>query len=235
MGKIKLFCFPYAGNSAMVYWPWKKYLHPSIELSPKELAGRGKRIKDPFNNSMDEAVTDIYNSIQNELHCNYAIFGHSLGCILAYEIVYRIVELNKKPPLHVFLSGRNPPHKQDVNRRVHTMSEKEIIYKLMTIGGTPVNFFTDKNLLACYLPIIRSDYTLIETYTHKKERNPLDVDISIFYGNNDQQTTESSLHEWKNYTTKECRFYEFPGNHFFIHSSVVKVTQTINDILLMYI
>lgn len=48
MSKIKLICIPYAGGSAQVYKKWEKYIHSSVEVVPIELAGRGKRLLNPF-------------------------------------------------------------------------------------------------------------------------------------------------------------------------------------------
>ena len=56
MTKIKLFCFPYGGGSAAVYYDWKQYLNENIELYAVELAARGRRIHEPNYNSVDDAV-----------------------------------------------------------------------------------------------------------------------------------------------------------------------------------
>ena len=110
MKRIRLFCLPYAGGSAMLYTRWKKFLHDSIELYPVELAGRGSRSKEPFYNSVNDAVDDIYNSIEETLDdTEFAFFGHSMGCVLVYELMYRIKELKNRIPIHAFFSLRKLP------------------------------------------------------------------------------------------------------------------------------
>ena len=51
----------------MVYKKWEKYLDKSIKLSLLELAGRGNRGKEPYYNSMQEAVEDIYKLMELDL------------------------------------------------------------------------------------------------------------------------------------------------------------------------
>ncbi len=48
MKKLKLFCFPYAGGSSIVYEKWRKLLSPSIELIPIEYPGRGRKFARPI-------------------------------------------------------------------------------------------------------------------------------------------------------------------------------------------
>ena len=82
-----LFCLPYAGGSEVAYYKWKKYLHPSIELIPIELKGRGKRFNEIFYESLEEAVDDIFENIKDKIINNdYAIYGHSMGSLLSYEL-----------------------------------------------------------------------------------------------------------------------------------------------------
>lgn len=60
MEKMRLLCLPYAGGSAAsIYLPWKRKLKEEVEVIPLELAGRGKRIKEPLLQSVDEMVTDL--------------------------------------------------------------------------------------------------------------------------------------------------------------------------------
>ncbi len=84
---IKLFCIPYSGASATVYSRWSKLINKEIEVFPLELAGRGRRLNDKFYNDMDEAAEDLSNTIIDEAKdINYALFGHSMGARLTYEV-----------------------------------------------------------------------------------------------------------------------------------------------------
>jgi len=112
MKKIKLFCFPHAGGAASSFNYWKKYLDLAhIELCPLELPGRGRRFSEKLLHSMQEAVEDIHGLIKNDLDSSpYAFFGHSLGCLLAFELGHKALQSDQRNPLHIFFSGHTPPH-----------------------------------------------------------------------------------------------------------------------------
>ena len=107
---MKLFCIPYAGGSATMYNRWSTNLSDDIELVPIELAGRGHRMEEPFYPSFDHAVQDIQQVIaQKRNHDHFALFGHSMGALLAYESAVRMDIHDQQQLRHLFLSGCLPP------------------------------------------------------------------------------------------------------------------------------
>jgi surfactin synthase thioesterase subunit len=110
MAKTILFCIPYAGASARTYLGWKKWLSPNLDLHPIELAGRGLRLGESFYQNINEAVEDIYCNISALLlDHKVAFFGHSMGTILLYELLWKMKCAGMREPEHVFFSGRFPP------------------------------------------------------------------------------------------------------------------------------
>jgi 4'-phosphopantetheinyl transferase len=99
-----LFCLPYAGGSESIYYKWKRYLKHFIELEPIELKGRGKkRFNETFYESLEEAVDDIFENIKDKIaEDDFAIYGHIMGSLLAYELYYKIGKLNVRKPKHIF-------------------------------------------------------------------------------------------------------------------------------------
>ena len=100
-----------------------------------ELAGRGKRIYDPLYQSIEEAVNDVYSKISHELTKGpYAIFGHSMGGIIAYELAYKIRDNHLPEPLHIFFSGRGAPHIPDEDEEWwHHLPDDEFKEKTMAL------------------------------------------------------------------------------------------------------
>ena len=48
MSNISLYCLPYSGGSAAMYYKWRSVLSDNITLRPLEPAGRGTRIRQPL-------------------------------------------------------------------------------------------------------------------------------------------------------------------------------------------
>jgi len=226
-----LFCLPYAGGSKTVYYKWKNYLHPSIELISIELKGRGERINEIFYESLEEAVDDIFENIKDKItNDEYAIYGHSMGALLSYELYYKIEQMGMKKPEHIFFSGYRAPNIIRQEEKKSTLPDYDFISKVMDIGGTPNKLIENKELLEIFIPIIRSDFKILENYKYNERKNNIECNVSVLNGKQDAIKLEEIL-AWKNHVSKEFKVYSFEGNHFFINTNVENITNIINDTL----
>jgi surfactin synthase thioesterase subunit len=232
MEKMKLFCLPYAGGSAALYMKWKSFLHPSIHIVPIELAGRGKRLSEPFYSDIEQAVHDLYEKIKGELdELPYALFGHSMGGLLAFELAHKIQLQGHIAPTIIFLSGKNPPHSQN-QRDIHHLPNKELINEIFKMGGTPKEILQHDELVEMLIPILRADFTLVENYRYNKRKEILDCDLVVMNGREDGLTQDSDMKEWSRYTKREMRTYHIDGGHFFINEHLESVVNLINTELI---
>lgn len=228
--KIKLFCVPFAGGSAGAYTGWRKHLGEAIELRPLELAGRGKRIREAFPQSFDETVADLTEIILPEIrNGEYALFGHSMGSLLVYELYYRLLEKTKKKPVHIFFSGRDAPHVMD-NDRIHTLPDREFIEHIKGLGGTPEDVFEKEELLKFFLPVIRADYRIFGTRVFAGGRDKLDCNISVLYGIDDR-LIKGEITAWRDYAGRQCSFHAFGGGHFYLQNYVSAIVGIVKSAL----
>lgn len=223
-----LFCLPYAGGSEAAYYKWKKNLHPSIELIPIELKGRGKRFNEIFYESLEEAVDDIFENIKDKIINNdYAIYGHSMGSLLSYELYYKIEQMGMKKPKHIFFSGYRAPSIIRQKENIYTLPDYDFMKTVMDLGGTPEELMKSQELLEIFIPIIRNDFKILETYKYKKRENKIECNVSVLNGKKDTIKLDEIL-AWKNHVSKEFKIYNFEGNHFFINTNVENITNIIN-------
>ncbi|MBN1050256.1 thioesterase II family protein [Clostridium botulinum] len=227
-----LFCLPYAGGSETIYYNWKRYLNSSIYLESVELRGRGKRFNEDFYENLEEAVEDIFENIKEKiLYDDYAIYGHSMGSILAYELYYKIHNENIKIPKHIFFSGYMSPSTLRKKKQIHLLPDEEFIKEVIELGGTPQEIVDNKELLQLFTPILRNDFKMLENYVYKEKKDKIQCNISILNGNEDDITIKEIL-EWKNHGNKGFKVYNFEGNHFFINTNVENITKIINTTLI---
>ncbi|WP_337966386.1 thioesterase domain-containing protein [uncultured Flavobacterium sp.] len=227
--KIKLFCLPFAGGAANLYEQWNKNLSKEIELCPINLAGRGNRIMEKPYNNLEEAVNDIFNIIKDDIsESDYAIFGHSMGALLAYELVQKILNLGKKAPLHVFFSGRKPVHIRKTKKLYSDMNALEFKEAVLSLGVTPREIFENSDLNEIFVPILRSDFKIAETFVERPEIIPFNFDISVLVGKDEEITVEEA-EQWKLYTTKKCAVYYIKGGHFFLLNEQQAVIDIVNN------
>ena len=219
MKKIKLFCFPHLGGSASIYYQWKTMIHKNIEIIPIELAGRGERNKEPFCKNFKELLLDISIQITNNHLEKYAFFGHSMGALIAYEIMYQLLNQGFPPPIHIFFSGSNPPsHKSDIFFK--QLNENDLINELKKIGGISETIFEYPELVEVILPIIQADYKVMNTYNFTSQIKKMKNDVTIILGENDSTIIYEEIAKWRLLTIGKCSIYFMKGEHFYINSNL---------------
>ncbi|MEK7434763.1 MAG: thioesterase domain-containing protein [Cyanobacteriota bacterium] len=215
MKKKNLFCIPYAGGSSIIYNSWHKFLDINFELFPVELAGRGKRYKTPLYLTFDQAVNDIFTIIEEQItNLPYAIFGHSMGGLIAYELYFKIIEEGYNPPSHIFLSAIKPPHLK--NKNISDLSDEKFKEEIMNFSNIQKKILKNQVLSDILLPILKADFKVFENYSFNNSRNKLDCPITVFFAENDLITDEEIL-QWSDYTNLNFNMYNFSDDHFFIN------------------
>jgi surfactin synthase thioesterase subunit len=231
MKHIRLFCFPYAGGSASAYSGWKRYLHSAVDLYPVELAGRGRRIREPLHKSFNELLLDAFHAIEDKLYdLPYAFFGHSMGGLVAYELAQRVRLMHAPGPLRLFISGRGVP---SLKREplFHLLPDDKLKEDLIELGGITREFCDNEELLKLFMPILKNDFKIAETWEYVRNPAPLNYPISVLAGTGDAYVS-GGIEAWKRYTRNDCNYYYFEGGHFFIHEQTQAVVDIVNEALL---
>src|SRR5205085_1447895 len=83
---LRVFCAPYAGAGVAAFAPWADRLARSVELAVVRLPGRESRLREPFCVSLDEAADRAAAEITAFTDLPCALFGHSMGALLAFEL-----------------------------------------------------------------------------------------------------------------------------------------------------
>ncbi len=229
---IKLICIPYAGGSAVTYYGWRNRLDCRADLVPLELSGRGERLSEPLYENFSQMFSDMYAKLLNDIHnCDYVLFGHSMGNTLAFELAREVIKQKQKPPAHVIFSGRLPP---DLCQKSESYDLSNIIcFKswIKNIGG-PVDILFDNPVYSRhFLPALISDYHVISDYRFNGVYEPFPFGITVISGTDDPCTNPDGLRRWKQFTEKGAKFYEIPGDHFFINSAADKTLCVINGVI----
>ncbi len=228
MNKINLYCLPYAGGSAAIYSSWKNLLMPNVVLKPIELSGRGKRFDESLYDSIDEAVDDVLSIIRDEISKTpYALFGHSMGGIMVYELAKRIQQEKLPLPLQIFISGKSAPNIPKERKVFSQMPIDEFRKEVLNLGGTPKEFFEHPELLELFLPILKNDFRLVETYRFIEKNEVLETNLIILLGKDDDLTKQEG-DGWTMLTNRECYIQYFDGGHFFLNEKTEEVVTIIN-------
>ncbi|MBU7581852.1 MAG: thioesterase [Nostoc sp. TH1S01] len=215
---LRLFCFPYAGGSSLIFRTWPDYLPPSIEVCAIEIPGRGRQLKlSPFSR-IEPLVDAIASAINPYLDKPFALFGHSMGGLVSFELTRLLHKKYGIVPVHLFISGRRAPQVPNSKPPIHNLAEPAFIEELRHLNGTPREVLENAELMQLFLPILRADFAVLETYIYKPEP-PLECPITVFGGLQDSEVGCDELQAWQEQTNADFNLHMFPGDHFFLHSS----------------
>ncbi|WP_313640897.1 alpha/beta fold hydrolase [Paenibacillus sp.] len=226
---MRIYSFPHAGGSATVYYKWKNYLSPNLELRPVELQGRGSLLGEFCFTNMDDMVADLYERIRRELHEGpFVLFGHSMGSLIAWELANYIKEKEGISPYHLFLSGMTPPHlrtRQEIP--MHCLDRHAFKEKVASLGGMPIEMINDDSLFELFEPIIRADFQICDSYSFREPIEKMNCGITVFGGLDDEISSEE-LEEWRLYGDY-FQLHMYQGGHFFIEQHCREVLNIINQ------
>lgn len=217
--EVRLFCLPYAGGAAGVFHGWPAAAPAALQVCAVELPGRGRRLAEPPYLSLAPLVRALADALEPALDRPYALFGHSMGGLLAFELV-RVLRRRGKPlPVRLFVSAIASPGTPSGRPSVHVAGDADIRAELRELGGTPPELLDDDELMTLMLPVLRADFSVVETYEYRDEP-PLPVPITVFGATADPVARPAVLAGWRRQSSRETRTRIFPGDHFFLHRMV---------------
>lgn len=216
--KLRLFCFHYAGGGALSFRSWSDSLPPTVEVCAIELPGRGTRLMEPPFTQLEPLIQELTPVLLPYLNKPFAFFGHSMGALVSFELARILRKKYDLSPVHLFVSGRRAPQVPDPDPPIHTLPEHEFLDELRRYNGTPESVLENAELMQLFLPTLRADFAVLETYVYTPEPL-LDCPITAFGGLEDWKASCDDLEAWREQTNAEFSLQMFPGDHFFIHSA----------------
>ena len=231
---LQLVCLPQAGGNAWTYRQWAERLPDEIELLAIQYPGHGDRLGEEPHREFDRLLSGITRYLTPELNRPYALFGHSMGALLAFETARALQTMGVTPAEHVFLSGYNAPVEMDIpdgGTPVHTMSDSQLLERIEALDCTPREILEDHEMRMLLLRQIRADSAICDSHV-LHDRTPLVSPVTVLGGTNDPRTSESGLKAWQEYTSGTFGVRWFEGNHGFLLAEEERVHKMLVGILL---
>lgn len=227
--RLTLICLPHAGGSATFYRPWAALMPPEVELLGIQYPGREDRIGEPATAGMGELVSAVADAVLPLLDRPYALFGHSMGSAVAWELAHELDRRGAPGPRRLFASGRAAPGTA-VTGQLHRQSDDILSAELGRLGGTSPEVLDDPGLRGVILGAVRHDYRIIETY-RPDPRPPLTCPIHVLTGGADPELGEERCRDraggWADLTTARTEIRVFPGDHFYLTPRRREVVATV--------
>jgi surfactin synthase thioesterase subunit len=226
--RLRLFCVPSAGLGASMYRGWGELVGPHVELCALRLPGRESRLREPPFTRMADAVQEAARALQSDLDRPFALFGHSMGAVICFELTRLLRSQSETAPVHLFVSARPAPQYPHRRPFLSPMRDEQFVAEIRRrYNGVPGEVLRDSELMGLLLPVLRADVEMLETYDYRPGPS-LGCPITAFGGREDTETPLEGLTGWKEQTNAQFRSLVFPGDHFFVRSAETEVLDIIS-------
>ncbi len=232
--RLRLFCFPYAGGGASMYHTWSNYLPADIEVCPIQLPGRENRLQEaPFNRLLP-LVETLASVLRPYLNIPFAFFGHSMGALISFELARQLRRQGDPTPVHLFVSSRPAPQIPDLDP-IHQLPQHSFLAELQRrYNGVPNILIQNTEMLQLFLPIMRADMTICETYAYIDEA-ALNLPISAFGGLQDHHVSQDDIIFWRHQTSETFTLQMLNGDHFFLRDARIPLLNVIAEELIQFL
>jgi medium-chain acyl-[acyl-carrier-protein] hydrolase len=226
----RLFCFPHAGSGAAAYRKWASCIPDRLDINIINLPGRERRINERPFTDLKSAIRILANELANEFEQPFALFGHSVGALLAFELARHLAR-SGIIPIYLVVSGRASPRLSPGRQLVHELPNEQLIETVRNqYGGITESLVREPGLLDLVVPILRADLQLAETYEYIWAQ-PLSCPIAAIAGQSDHTIDTEGLAAWRNETTSSFTAARLAGGHFYLLADPRRVTTFIADLI----
>lgn len=229
---VPLFCLPHAGGAASAFRTWLGRI-PGADVLPVQLPGREGRMREAAYEDMSVLAGDIASVITEAAAGRaFALYGHSLGSLTAFETIRELRRRGVQQPVHLIVSGSCAPQKSSsLGRKISTMSTPKLVDALRAMGGTPEWLLSDPELQAMILPAVRGDFGLRERYRYVDEP-PLDLPITVIASDDDPRASRRLQAKWDAQTSRQFVLHTLLGAHFAVYEQADLTFAHLADALL---
>jgi surfactin synthase thioesterase subunit len=206
---------PYAGGSADIYRGWQRWFPEQIDICLVHLPGRGTRVREEPFTQLTPLVKAIATHIGGEIKVPYALYGHSMGALISFELGRELFGKQGNSPAHIFVSGCRAPQWPKTVPPTFNLPHDKFIGELEKLNGTPRKVLDDPELMEVFLEILRADFEMVDTYEYCTDER-LSCPITVYGGLQDEEVSVESCRAWQEQTSASCKVQMFEGDHFFI-------------------
>lgn len=225
----RLFCMPYAGGGVAPYRLWFKSLPDDIEVVAVQLPGRESRLRETPLTSIAAMVDVVRPAIDEKLDLPFAIFGHSMGALMAFELTAMLERSGMRAPTRLFVSARRSPEEPDLKSPVHALPEPEFLDALQErYGAIPDAVRKEPELLELLLPVLRADIQAVETYAPTAGAR-IRCPVHVYGGEGDTHPLPAQLPRWQRVVQQPITMRLFPGDHFYLNTQREALTVDITS------
>ncbi|MCX5203698.1 alpha/beta fold hydrolase [Streptomyces sp. NBC_00237] len=225
-----LVCLPFAGGGAGFYRAWKALPDHAPRIVPLQLPGREEQFVDEPFRDVAAAADALAPSVAGLVGGDpVALFGHSLGAVLAYEVARRLEQDPAVELTHLFVSGSPGPW-TGRSRRATGLADDEFLDRVQEFAGYEHDALADPDMQELLLPILRADVEMHENYKPVSD-GLLRTPVTSLRGTDDRLVGRERAAEWQHATSAAFRLVELAGEHMYLTESPLPLIDAVTQAL----
>lgn len=225
--RVRLVCFGGAGTGSSQFAPWSSMLPEWVEVWAAQLPGRERRMREAPAATMAELAEPLAEELRAAgAGIPWAFFGHSFGCLVAYEVARRLA--GDDPPCGLVLASSVVPHLQGTRLPVAADDDETLLAWVRAAGGSDPRLLADERFARWLAEDLRVTLRIRREYPATPP-DPLPCPVLALGGAGDPDATAADLAHWRAYTRAEFTQREIGNGHFFLRDSVEPLLATITD------
>lgn len=234
--RVRVFCIPYGIKGASLYASWKNMFSDDIDVCPVQFPGKEGRIDERPIADIDEAVIALEKVLDPYLDRPYALYGHSVGALVAFRLAHRLACRPHNSLRHLFVGAYSSPSivpnpvYDRIMESIHAFGfetlpdveeliqmPKDRVKEYERYIGESFGIEVNDEMRDALKPVGYSDFKLVHTYTFDPEEGRLAVPVTAYHGDQDSLVAEDEMRAWKEITSAGFSFRVLAGDHFFLH------------------
>ncbi|SFB44062.1 myxalamid-type polyketide synthase MxaE and MxaD [Amycolatopsis marina] len=222
---VRLYCLPYAGGAASVFYDWPSAIGPDVEVQAVSMPGRERRFAEDPGFEIAELADAVAAHADGR---PFALYGHSLGGLVAFEVIRRLRRTRQRLPVRLYAGACRAPHIREQGPFVglSRLDDEELVRRVAEGGGVPDAVLAEPELMELLLPVLRADFTWIDDYEYLPEP-PVEVPIVAFAGSSDDAVATADVQAWAGHTAAGFSLSQIEGGHFFLRESRDELLATV--------
>lgn len=176
-------------------------------------------------------VNAIADRMHRETNVPYALYGHSMGALISFELGRELFRRHGTGPKHLFVSGHCAPQWPRNDPATFNLPPDKFAAELKKLNGTPKEILEEPELLELFIRPLRADFEIVDTYEYHPGEL-LSCPITVYGGLRDASVPVESCRAWQEQSSAGCKVRMLSGDHFFIRDPELEFMNAFrNDIL----
>ncbi|MEU3572110.1 alpha/beta fold hydrolase [Kitasatospora sp. NPDC036755] len=214
---LTLICLGFCGGGTASYHLWGDAVPADTALSAICYPGREGRFLEDFATDWEELAEDATAAVLSAVDGPYALFGHSMGGWMAFDVAARIERAGGPVPRNLIVSSANAPARGLTPRDMFPSQQDDddgLLLWMKTHGLMPAHVLEDPDLQEMSVELMRADIRVRDTFRYT-DGATVSMPVQMLSGADDDVIEADAGEQWRSLALGEYRHDVLPGGHFY--------------------